>query len=64
VSLTDEIPAPWTITDTGLALKIEDDHGRGVAWVHYRRGNALKAEYLTHEQAVEMAKAIVRMSKY
>ena len=63
MSLTDEIPAPWKITDTGLALKIEDAHGRGVAWVYYRRGNALKAEYLTHEQAVEMAKAISRLSR-
>ncbi len=63
VSLTDEIPAPWTITDTGSALKVADARGRGVAWVYYRRGNALKAEYLTHEQAVEMAKAIVRLSK-
>jgi hypothetical protein len=59
----DEIPAPWKITDTGSAYKITDARGRGVAWVYYRREDALNAEYLTREQAVEMAKAIARLSR-
>ena len=63
MSLTDEIPAPWKITDTGSAFKIADARGRGVAWVYYRREGALGAEYLTREQAVDMAKAIARLSK-
>lgn len=63
MSLTDEIPAPWKITDTGSAFKIADARGRGVAWVYYRREGALGAEYLTREQATEMAKAIARLSK-
>ena len=63
MSLTDDIPAPWRISDTGSAFKITDARGRSVAWVYYRREGALKAEYLTRDQAVEMAKAIARLSK-
>lgn len=63
MKLTDEIPPPWRITDTGSAFRITDARGRGVAWVYYRRENALKSEYLTREQAVEMAKAIARLSR-
>lgn len=63
MSLTDDIPAPWRITDTGSALKITDARGRSVAWVYYRREEALKSEYLTREQAVEVAKAIARLSR-
>jgi hypothetical protein len=62
-SLTDDIPTPWKITDTGSALKVADARGRGVAWVYYRREDALKNDYLTREQAVEVAKAIARLSK-
>jgi hypothetical protein len=61
-SLTDDIPTPWKITDTGSAFKVADARGRGVAWVYYARTDALKAEYLTREQAVEVAKAIARLS--
>lgn len=63
MSLTDEIPPPWKVVDTGSAFKISDARGRGVAWVYYRREGALNAEYLTREQAVEMAKAIARLSR-
>ncbi|OBQ35805.1 MAG: hypothetical protein AN484_26055 [Aphanizomenon flos-aquae WA102] len=63
MSLTDDIPAPWRISDTGSALKITDARGRSVAWVYYRREDALGAEYLTRDQAVEMAKAIARLSR-
>lgn len=61
--LTDEIPPPWKITDTGSAFKIADARGRAVAWVYYARNDALKNEYLSKEQAVEMAKAIARLSR-
>ena len=61
--ITDNIPAPWRISGTGSALKITDARGRSVAWVYYRREDALKAEYLNRDQAVEMAKAIARLSK-
>lgn len=63
MNLADEIPTPWRVTDTGSAFKITDARGRGVAWVYYRREGALSAEYLTREQAVEMAKAIARLSR-
>lgn len=63
MSLPPEIPTPWKITDTGSAFVIKDARGRSVAWVYYRREDALKAEYLTRDQAVEMAKAIARLSK-
>ena len=63
MSLTDEIPVPWKITDTGSAFKVADARGRGVAYVYYARTDALKADYLTREQAVEVAKAIARLSK-
>lgn len=63
MNLTDEIPVPWKITDTGSAFKIEDARGRSVAWVYYRREDALKAEYLTQDQAREMARAIARLSR-
>lgn len=52
-AITDEIPPPWRLTDTGSAFKIADARGRGVAWVYYRREDALKKEYLTRDQAVE-----------
>lgn len=61
--LTDEIPAPWKITDTGSAYKIVDARGRSVAWVYYARTDALKNDYLPKEQAVEVAKAIARLSR-
>ena len=63
MKITDEIPPPWRVTDTGSAFKITDARGRSVAWVYYRREDALKAEYLNRDQAVEMAKAIARLSK-
>ena len=63
MSLTDDIPVPWRISDTGSVLKITDARGRSVAWVYYPREGALGAEYLTRDQAVEMAKAIARLSK-
>lgn len=63
MSLTDEIPAPWRLTDTGSAFKIADARGRAVAWVYYRREDALHAEYLSREQALTVAKAIARLSK-
>jgi hypothetical protein len=62
-NLTDDIPAPWKITDTGTAFKISDARGRGVAWVYYRHEGALRAEYMTRDQAVEVAKAIARLSR-
>lgn len=58
-----DIPTPWKITDTGSAFKIADARGRGIAWVYYRREEALRAEYLDRSQAVELAKAIARLSK-
>lgn len=57
------IPTPWKITDTGSAFKIEDARGRGIAWVYYRREEALRSEYMNRDQAMEMAKAIARLSK-
>lgn len=63
MNLTDEIPVPWRVTDTGSAFKISDARGRGVAWVYYRREDALNAEYLTQDQAREMARAIARISR-
>ena len=57
------VPARFTQADTGSALKITDARGRSVAWVYYRREGALGAEYLTRDQAVEMAKAIARLSR-
>ena len=63
MDLTDEIPAPWKITDTGSAFKVADARGRSVAWVYYRRESSPGAEYLTREQVTEMAKAIARLSK-
>jgi len=63
MSLIDEIPAPWKITDTGSAFRVSDASGRGVAWVYYARTDALKNEYLSREQAVEVARAIARLSR-
>lgn len=63
MNLADEIPTPWRVTDTGSAFKITDARGRGVAWVYYRREDALGAEYLKRDQAVEMARAIARLSR-
>ena len=50
-------------TAINFSRKITDARGRSVAWVYYRREGALGAEYLTRDQAVEMAKAIARLSR-
>lgn len=63
MELTKDLPTPWKITDTGSAFKIADARDRGVAWVYYRREDALRNEYLTREQAIEVAKAIARLSR-
>jgi hypothetical protein len=63
MNLTDKIPAPWKITDTGSAFKVADARGRSVEWVYYRHESSPGAEYLTREQVTEMAKAIARLSK-
>lgn len=63
MSLADDIPAPWRITDTGSAFVIKDARGCSVAWVYFQREDALKNEYLSRDQAEEMAKAIARLSK-
>ena len=63
MNLTDDIPAPWRITYTGSAFKIGNARGRSVAWVYCWRKDALKAEYLSQDQAREMAKAIARLSR-
>lgn len=56
-------PTPWRITDTGSAYKITDAQGRSVAWVYYRREDALRAEFMPQNEAREMAKAIARLSR-
>jgi len=50
-------------TAIGFSRKITDARGSPVAWVYHRREGALGAEYLTRDQAVEMAKAIARLSR-
>ena len=50
-------------TAISFSRTITDARGRSVAWVYYRREGALGAEYLTRDQAVEMAKAIARLSR-
>ena len=50
-------------TAISFSRKITDARGSPVAWVYYRREGALGAEYLTRDQAVEMAKAIARLSR-
>jgi hypothetical protein len=63
MKLTDAIPTPWKITDTGSAYRISDAHGRGVAWVYYSRNEAMMHTHLKKEDAVEVAKAIARLSR-
>lgn len=55
--------APWRITDTGSAFVVSDAHGRKFAWFYYRREEALRAEYLTPDQAREAAVAFARISR-
>ena len=54
-------PRPWKITDTGSAFKITDADGRALAYVYYRHDGTL-AEFLTVDEARNMAKAIARLS--
>lgn len=56
-------PTPWKITDTGGAFSIVDANGRSLAYVYYKRQPALRNEYLTPEEARELAIAIARLSK-
>jgi hypothetical protein len=63
MSLTDDFPTPWKITDTGSAFKVTDARGRPIAWCYYRKESALRNEYPTPEEAREMAVAIARLSK-
>lgn len=53
-------PTPWRITDTGSAYKITDAGGQSVAWVYYRREDALRADFMPQEEARE---AIARLSR-
>ena len=55
-------PRPWKITDTGSAFKISDREGRALAYVYYRGESAMLYEYLSHDEARAMAKAIARLS--
>lgn len=61
--MADLPPTPWLIKDTGTAFVISDARGRGVAWVYYRREEALRATYMDPEQAREMAIRIARLSR-
>ena len=56
-------PTPTKITDTGSAFKIEDERGRPLAYVYYRREEALRNEYLSPEEARELAVTIARALK-
>lgn len=56
-------PTPWKIVDTGSAFVVKDARGRSVAWVYYRREEALRAEYMSPDEAREMAVQIARLSK-
>ena len=50
-------------TAISFSRKITDARGRSVGWVYYRREGALGAEYLTHDQAVEMVKPAVMVNQ-
>ena len=50
-------------TAISFSRKITDARGRSVAWVYYRREGALGAEYLTRDQAMEMAKPAVMVNQ-
>lgn len=54
-------PRPWKITDNGSAFKIMDANDRALAFVYYRR-DGIVPEYLSAEEARNMAKAIARLS--
>lgn len=59
-----DLPSPpWRITDTGSAFKISDSRGRSIAWIYYRREDALRSEYMSQDEAREVAKAVARLSK-
>lgn len=61
--MTELPPTPWKIRDTGTAFVISDARGRGVAWVYYRREEALRSTYMDPETARAMAIRIARLSK-
>lgn len=51
------------ITDTGSAFKVEDERGRPLAYVYYRREDALRAEYLAPDEARDVAVKVARALK-
>lgn len=51
------------IIDTGSAYKIEDANGRGLAFVYYRREEALRGEYMAPDEARAVAIKIARALK-
>lgn len=55
-------PTPWKITDTGSAFKITDQRGRAITYVYYRREEALRNEFLSPDEARELARRIARLS--
>lgn len=56
-------PIPWKITDTGSAFKISDARGRPIAYVYYRREEALRNDYLSPEDAKAIAQQFARLSR-
>lgn len=62
-SITNTFPVPWRIIDTGSAYRIEDGDKRALAYCYYRSDGRLADIYLTKDRALEMAKAIARMSR-
>lgn len=63
MTLVDDIPTPWKITDTGSAFKVMDARGRVLAYFYYRREDALRSTYLAPDQARALAVAFARLSR-
>jgi hypothetical protein len=58
----EQFSKPWKITDNGSAFHVRDANGRGLAYVYYKLASG-HYDYLTKEEAREMAKAIARLSR-
>ena len=56
------LPGPWKIMKTEGGYRINDVKGRALAYVYEKADPALAPTYLTPEEALEMAKAIARLS--
>jgi hypothetical protein len=56
-----KIKPPVKLLDNGSSLRISDASGRVLAYIYFRDESAIAYQYLKHDEALDLAKAIARL---